>query len=164
MKTTIYSVIESHEAEVHHNWLFTDKEKALAKVEQVRSEWVTDSEKEGKDRPRSMEIRPYDIEYPTTFGIQYNGKTGYWYMYGKYEYGSVEMMECDLDGDDFSVASKWIRVTARTRDGHILQDNFHESHWTSTSATEWLMRRCWADKDIAEITIEEFTTMKNMND
>ena len=39
MAQTIFSVVVSHEAEVQNNYLFTDKEKALAKVEEIKSSW-----------------------------------------------------------------------------------------------------------------------------
>lgn len=63
----------------------------------------------------------------------------------------------------YFVEDKWIRITAHTTDGHMLQDNFHSSIWTSKMAIDYLLKGYWADKDIAEIKTEEITTYRSMS-
>ena len=96
MAQTIFSVVVSHEAEVQNNYLFTDKEKALAKVEEIKSSW---------EKIEDVEIHKYkEVEdRPTCFGTQYKTKIGYWYEnegmgYNNLEeYGSVDLIECVLE-------------------------------------------------------------------
>jgi hypothetical protein len=86
----IYSVIVSHEAEVHENYLFTDKAKALAKMEEIRWSWENDK------NDVDFEVFKYDENKLANFTPQFATKVGYWYQYGKWEYGSVEVVECVL--------------------------------------------------------------------
>lgn len=96
MAQTIFSVVVSHEAEVQNNYLFTDKEKALAKVEGIKSSW---------EKIEDVEIHKYkEVEdRPTCFGTQYKTKIGYWYEYDGMgynnlaQYGSVDLIECVLE-------------------------------------------------------------------
>lgn len=94
MKQIIYSVIISHQAEVHENYLYTDRAKAIAKMEEVKNSWVHDD----------VTIHKYGGSM-ADFTPQYNTKVGYWYENdgdmsdGLWEYGYVEMLECVLDAD-----------------------------------------------------------------
>ena len=98
----IYSVIVMHEAVVHNNYLFTDKDKALAKVEEIKQEWVCKNE---VGNTPLKELAPFGVYYfeprlkcyERLFGTQYAGALGYWYENGEYEHGSVTLMECTLD-------------------------------------------------------------------
>ena len=89
----IYSVIVAHEAEVHENYLFTDKEKAIAKMNSIVESW-----KNGR-KCNGFVIRKYSdyscYRYP--FTPQYETKLGYWYENGEWEYGNVELIECVLE-------------------------------------------------------------------
>lgn len=88
---TIYSVVVTHEAEAHENYLYTDKEKALAKMEQIKASWVR----------KNVTIHPYREGINTPFGHQYNTKLGCWYendgCKDLFEYGYVELIECVLE-------------------------------------------------------------------
>lgn len=87
----IYSVIVSHEADVHENYLFTDKAKALAKMEEIRQSWENDN------KDIHFEVFKYNENKLANFTPQYATKVGYWYQYGKWEYGSIEVVECVLE-------------------------------------------------------------------
>lgn len=88
----VYSVIVSHQAEVHENYLYTDKEKAIAKMEEVKNSWFYDD----------ITIHKYHEENRGDFTPQYETKLGYWYenegdmTNGLWEYGCVEIIECVL--------------------------------------------------------------------
>jgi hypothetical protein len=92
MKEIIYSVIISHNAEVHENYLFRDKGKAVAKMEEVKDSWVHDD----------VTIHKYSDDM-ADFTPQYKTKSGYWYendgdMSDRlWEYGYVELVECTLE-------------------------------------------------------------------
>lgn len=88
MATTIYSVIVSHEAEIHENHLFTDKARAIAKMDEIVQSW----------RDRGAEIHRLEMtpSQETAFGSQYGNKLGYWYESGVWEYGCVDLIECKL--------------------------------------------------------------------
>lgn len=91
----VYSVIVTHEAEAHENFLYTDREKAIAKMEEIKNSWVYDN----------VTIHKYkeDFDYTGMFTPQYATKLGYWYensgdaRCGLWEYGYVEMLECTLE-------------------------------------------------------------------
>jgi hypothetical protein len=94
MKEIIYSVIISHEAEVHENYLFRDKGKAVEKMEEVKDSWVQDD----------VTIHKYRDDDRADFTPQYKTKMGYWYENdgcicenGLWEYGYVELVECTLE-------------------------------------------------------------------
>lgn len=90
----IYSVIVSHEAEAHENYLFTDREKAIAKMEEVVEKWKNGRKWGGN---YEFEIHKYNEEKRVDFTPQYKTKLGYWYNYGEWEYGYVELLECVLE-------------------------------------------------------------------
>ena len=87
----IYSVIVTHEAEVHENYLFTDKEKAIAKMKSIVESW-----KNGR-KQEDFAIHKYKDGPHTDFTPQYRTKLGYWYENGEWEYGYVELVECVLE-------------------------------------------------------------------
>ena len=96
MKQIIYSVLLSHQAEVHNVWVYTDKAKAIAKMEDVKQSWGHDE----------VTIHTYGENgaMASCFGKQYETKIGYWYendgemgQNGLWEYGSVDLVECVLD-------------------------------------------------------------------
>lgn len=95
LKQIIYSVIISHQAEVHENYLFTDIDKAIAKMKEVKNSWIHDG----------VTIHKYSENNRANFTPQYNTKLGYWYENdgdmsdGLWEYGYVELVECVLDVD-----------------------------------------------------------------
>lgn len=88
----VYSVIVSHQAEAHENYLFVDKESAIAKMEEVKNSWKHDE----------VTIHKYS-ENMANFTPQYKTKLGYWYENdgdmsdGLWEYGYVELLECVLE-------------------------------------------------------------------
>jgi hypothetical protein len=88
----VYSVIVSHQAETFENYLFTDKNKAIAKMEEVKNSWFYDD----------IVIHKYDEDLPN-FTPQYKTKIGYSYenegdmANGLWEYGCVEIIECVLE-------------------------------------------------------------------
>lgn len=88
----VYSVIVSHQAEAHENYLFVDKESAIAKMEEVKNSWKHDE----------VTIHKYS-ENMVNFTPQYKTKLGYWYENdgdmsdGLWEYGYVELLECVLE-------------------------------------------------------------------
>jgi hypothetical protein len=94
MKQIIYSVIISHQGEVHENYLFTDKGKAVAKMEEVKNSWIHDD----------VTIHKYGGSM-ADFTPQYKTKVGYWYENDgdmsrvMWEYGCVDVIECVLDID-----------------------------------------------------------------
>ena len=94
MSKTIYSVIVSHEAEVHKNYLFTNKAKAIAKMEEVVERW-----RHG-NKCGDFEITKYSDNRQAGFTPQYKTKLGYWYQYGEWEYGCVELLECTLEDEE----------------------------------------------------------------
>ena len=90
----IYSVIVSHEAEVHENYLYTDRAKAIAKMEEIKKSW----------RWGDAIIHKYREDSKGDFTPQYATKLGYWYENCGYvcdnglrEYGCVEILECVLE-------------------------------------------------------------------
>lgn len=90
----VYSVIVSHEAEVHENYLYTDRAKAIAKMEEVKNSWKYDK----------VSIHKYRDDFRADFTPQYATKLGYWYENdgcivdnGLWEYGYVELVECVLE-------------------------------------------------------------------
>lgn len=87
----IYSVIVSHEAEAHENYLFTDREKAIAKMEAVVEGW-----RKGEYGDK-VSIHKYRDGSRANFTPQYKTKLGYWYADGEWEYGYVELLECVLE-------------------------------------------------------------------
>lgn len=97
MSKTIYSVIVAHEAEVHENYLFTDKAKAIAKMEEVVERW------RNGNKCGDFEITKYCDNRQAGFTPQYKTKLGYWYQYGEWEYGCVEVIECELDKEILSL-------------------------------------------------------------
>ena len=95
--TKVYSVILTHEAEIFNNWLFTDLEKAKAKVEEVKDKWVENGSNWGENYEFELhEIKSNDDNI-SCFGEQYAHQFGYWYENGECEYGSITIVECDLD-------------------------------------------------------------------
>jgi hypothetical protein len=90
----IYSVIVTHEAEVHENFLFTNKEKAIAKMEEIKNEWIAKNEQE-----KDFQIEKFDEKgcAKANFTPQYATKMGYGYQYGEWEYGYVELIECVVE-------------------------------------------------------------------
>lgn len=88
----VYSVIVSHQAEAHENYLFVDKESAIAKMEEVKNSWKHDE----------VTIHKYSKNM-ANFTPQYKTKLGYWYENdgdmsdGLWEYGYVELLECVLE-------------------------------------------------------------------
>ena len=99
MSKTIYSVIVSHEAEAHENYLFTDKANAIAKMEEVVEKWRNG----GKYSEEAFSIHKFDEDRckKANFTPQYATKMGYWYADGEWEYGSVELIECKLEDEKF---------------------------------------------------------------
>ena len=97
----IYSVVVSHEAEVHENYLYTDKAKAIAKMEKVIQGWIdTDIKREKSIYDRNdFGVYRYtdDISKRAEFTPQYKTKLGAWYENGEWEYGYVEILECVLE-------------------------------------------------------------------
>lgn len=92
MKQIIYSVIIQHQAEAHENYLFRDKNEAVAKMEEVKNSW----------RYKGVTIRKYGEDLPD-ITPQYGSKIGYSYENdgdvgenGLWEYGCVEILECVL--------------------------------------------------------------------
>ena len=90
----VYSVVVSHQAEVHENYLYTDRAKAIAKMEEVKNSWRDDS----------VTIHKYREDLKADFTPQYATKLGYWYENdgcmgdnGLWEYGYVELVECVLE-------------------------------------------------------------------
>lgn len=90
----VYSVIVSHEAEVHENYLYTDRAKAIAKMEEVKNSWKYDK----------VTVHKYCEDFKADFTPQYATKLGYWYDNdgcmgdnGLWEYGYVELVECVLE-------------------------------------------------------------------
>lgn len=90
----VYSVIVSHEAEVHENYLYTDRAKAIAKMEEIKNSWKYDK----------VTIHKYREDNKGNFTPQYATKLGYWYendgymsVNGLWEYGYVELVECVLE-------------------------------------------------------------------
>lgn len=89
----VYSVIVSHQAEAHENYLFVDKESAIAKMEEVKNSWKHDK----------ITIYKYSENDRADFTPQYKTKFGYWYENdgdmsdGLWEYGCVEILECVLE-------------------------------------------------------------------
>ena len=100
MSKTIYSVIVSHEAEVHENYLFTDKAKAIAKMEEVVERW------RNGEKGDNFEITKFSNRSKANFTPQYKTKLGYWYQYGEWEYGYVELIECELNKEIYFEDSK----------------------------------------------------------
>lgn len=99
---TIYSVIVSHEAQIHNNYLFTDKDKALAKVEEIKEEWVRKNEEREEPLNEMATFGVYHFNpdcgyFERLFGKQYAKSIGYWYENGEWEYGSVTLVECTLE-------------------------------------------------------------------
>lgn len=93
----VFSVIITHEAEVHHNWMFTDYEKAKAKVEAIKAEW---DKKYGANKHYEVNAftpRGNDDYIVKTFGYQYASQIGYRYTDGEYEYGEVVLMETPVE-------------------------------------------------------------------
>lgn len=95
----IYSVIVSHEAEAHENYLFTDREKAIAKMESVIQSWIDKNETKEKSiyDKNVFEVHRYADGPHTDFTPQYRTKLGAWYENGEWEYGYVEILECVLE-------------------------------------------------------------------
>lgn len=93
----VYSVILTHEAEVHNNWLYTDIENAKAKVESIKNEWVKNGSIFDECFPFAIHEIKVDDGQTKHFGEQYAYQFGYWYENGEYEYGSITIVECDLD-------------------------------------------------------------------
>lgn len=93
---TIYSVVVSHQAENHQNFLYTDKAKAVAKMEEIKASWK---------KVNGIIIHPYEHEqiHIDLFGYQYGTKVGFWYENENggenhmAEYGSVDVIECTLE-------------------------------------------------------------------
>jgi hypothetical protein len=88
----IYSVIVSHEGEIHSNYLFTDKASAIAKMEDIRRGWLG-MKKINANEP--LLVHEYSKKM-SDFTAQYSTKLGYWYENGEWEYGSVDLIECTL--------------------------------------------------------------------
>jgi hypothetical protein len=97
MSKKIYSVIISHEADVHENYLFLDRAKAVAKMEKVVEGWRNGE----KYRGEGFSVHRFDEDRcrKANFTPQYATKMGYWYADGEWEYGSVELLECEIEGD-----------------------------------------------------------------
>lgn len=87
----IYSVIVAHEAEVHENYLFTDKGKAITKMKSIVENWKNGKKCDG------FVIHKYSDGPHCPFTPQYETKMGYWYENGEWEYGYVELVECVLE-------------------------------------------------------------------
>lgn len=83
----VYSVVVSHEAEVHENYVYTDRDKAIAKMESVVEKW----------KNSNFRIHKYREDDRADFTPQYHTKMGYWYEDGDWEYGYVELVECVLE-------------------------------------------------------------------
>lgn len=89
----VYSVIVSHQAEAHENYLFVNKESAIAKMEEVKNSW----------KHYKVTIHKYRDTDRADFTPQYKTKLGYWYENegdmsdGLWEYGYVELLECVLE-------------------------------------------------------------------
>lgn len=97
MKDIIYSVIISHEAEAHENYLYTSKDMAIAKMDEVVERW-RDGRKCNEEEFKVIKYND-DLKTRANFTPQYKTKLGYWYQYGEWEYGCVELIECVLDVD-----------------------------------------------------------------
>lgn len=93
----VYSVVVSHESEVHNNYLFTDRQKAIAKMEEIVQDWRDKDAKKGKGKISINRYFDMDDYHIRAFGKQYGTKLGYWYGDGEYEYGNVELVECVLE-------------------------------------------------------------------
>ena len=93
----VYSVILTHEAEVHNNWLYTDIEKAKAKVESIKDEWVRKGSSLDECFPFAIHEIKSNEKHISCFGEQYAYQFGYWYENGDYEYGSITIVECELE-------------------------------------------------------------------
>lgn len=97
----IYSVVVSHEAEVHENYLYTDRAKAIAKMESVIQDWIEKDKVREKSIYDRNEFGVYryeeDIDKRADFTPQYKTKLGAWYEFGEWEYGYVEILECVLE-------------------------------------------------------------------
>jgi hypothetical protein len=89
----MYSVIVSHESEVHENYLYTDRAKAIAKMEEIRNSWENDSVTIHKYRENRGHFTP---QYATKLGYWYENN-GYVCKNGLWEYGYVEVLECVLE-------------------------------------------------------------------
>lgn len=91
----IYSVIVTHEAEVHENFLFTDKAKAVAKMEEIVEKWRNGT----KHSEERFNIHKFNEDSckKANFTPQYATKMGYGYQYGEWEYGYVELIECVVE-------------------------------------------------------------------
>lgn len=56
---------------------------------------------------------------------------------------------------EFTTIERVVKVTAFTREGHMLQENFYTQHWTTDKAIEHLLLGYWADKNIHTIEATE---------
>lgn len=56
---------------------------------------------------------------------------------------------------EFKTIERVVKVTAFTRDGHMLQENFYTQQWTTDEAIKHLLLGYWADKDIHTIEATE---------
>lgn len=77
--------------------MFTDYEKAKAKVEAIKAEW---DKKYGANKHYEVEAftpRGNDDHIVKTFGYQYASQIGYRYTEGEYEYGEVVLMETPVE-------------------------------------------------------------------
>lgn len=90
-KQKVYSVIVTHESEVHENYLYTDRDKAIAKMKSVVEKWKNGMKQNG------FAINEYRHCNKANFTPQYKTKLGYWYENGEWEYGCVELVECVLE-------------------------------------------------------------------
>lgn len=91
----IYSVILTEEIEVKANYLFTEKEQAIAKVKSL--------EKEISSKGANInEIKPLKDEFNKRFAIKHHGEQfanifGFVYDIEDSFTGSVVVMECDVN-------------------------------------------------------------------
>lgn len=92
----VYSVIVTHEAEVFNTWVFTDYDKAKAKVENIKAEW---DKKHGnnKDYQTKPIVSNETESIIKSFGHQYASAFGYHYDNGSFEYGDVVLMETAIE-------------------------------------------------------------------
>ena len=96
MSSKVYSVIVTHEAEVFNTCVFTDYDKAKAKVESIKAEWDKKygNHKGYQTKPIGSEMNESIIK---SFGYQYASSFGYHYDNGRFEYGDVVLMETAIE-------------------------------------------------------------------
>lgn len=86
----VYSVILTCEGEVIKNWIFTDREKALEKIENNKDAWALEG----------YIVHPINTKEDHPYGTQYANAKGYWFEQntgGDWEYASIVIVESEVE-------------------------------------------------------------------